>query len=236
MIPRPRNLILAFALVFAMGLAVAVALLCIPAAKDEPAESSVPASPGTSLAITEESATSSPALFPIPEESSGLQFRSRGDGTCILTGISPTADACVVIPAYTKSGERVTEIAPRAFFGNPTVTAIQIPATVSVIGPLAFSACESLMYLSVSPDNLSFCDVSGVLYTKDRTTLLLYPPRRAGGVAEIGIETLGVADMAFYGCVYLNSVRYTGSAEAWESINIGSKNYSLTAAAKEFLG
>ncbi len=236
MISRPRNLILAFALVFAMGLAVAVALLCIPAPKDKPGEAIDTEHPELGDSQTSKEAITSDPIQALPEKDSGLQFRSRGDGTCILIGISPTADACVVIPAYAESGDRVTEIAPRAFFGNTTITAVQIPATVSVIGTLAFSACENLMYLSVSPDNPAFCDVGGVLYTKDRSTLLLYPPHRAGGIAEIGVETLGVADMAFYGCVYLSSIQYAGSAEAWEAIAIGSKNYSLTAAAKEFLG
>ncbi len=234
MMTRTHTVVLAFALVFAMGMALAVAILCIPRAADEPPDTTpVETAPHVPDTLTEVSDETLPLP---PDTSNGLQFLSSGDGTCRLVGIGSCTDGCVVIPEYSPAGERVIEIAPRAFYGVPTVTAVQIPASVRTIGELAFSACENLTYISVSASSPYFCDLSGVLYTADRTTLLLYPPMRAGTKAEIGIPTVKICDMAFYGCIYLNSVEYAGTAEEWEQIVIGSKNYSLIAAAKVFLG
>lgn len=237
MLARSHTVLLAFAIVFAMGMALAVAILCIPMvsneAPNEPStELDAPSTSPKSEALTESETEPTPIL---PDVSNGLQFTSLGNGTCALTGIGVCVDACIVIPEYSPFGDRVTEIVPRALYGASTVTAIQIPASVRVIGELAFAACENLMYISVSNANPYFCDADGVLYTLDRSVLLCYPPMRAGSVAVIEAATVKISDMAFYGCVYLTSVQYQGSPEQWEQIVIGSKNYSLTAAAKTFL-
>ena len=140
-----------------------------------------------------------------------------------------------MIPEFSPFGDRVVEIAPRALYGVSTVTAIQIPASVRVIGELAFAACQNLIYISVSSQNPYFCDAEGVLYTFDRSVLLAYPAMRAGSVATIDAVTQKISDMAFFGCVYLKTVCYQGSPAQWEEIAIGTKNYSLIAASKTFL-
>ena len=233
MLARSHTVVLAFAVVFAMGMALAVAILCIPAIEPDalPLDSDPSTEPPTTPVESESEDT--PVL---PDMSNGLQFTSLGDGTCALTGIGVCIDACVVIPEFSPFGDRVVEIAPRALYGVSTVTAIQIPASVRVIGDLAFAACENLIYISVSAQNTAFCDAEGVLYTLDRSVLLAYPAMRAGEVATISTETARIADMAFFGCVYLKSICYQGSAAEWEKIAIGSKNYSLIAASKTFLG
>ncbi len=233
MLNRSHSLFLICGLVFALGMAFAVALLCIPRAEDKPITET--AAPYTSIPESEGTSpeTEAPSL---PVSKYSLAFRSLGDGTAAVAGIGSYPDSCVVIPEFAPNGDRVTEIAPRAFYGLSGITAIQIPASVRSIGALAFAACESLTYISVSASNESFCDVEGVLYTKDRTSLLLYPPMRAGTVAHITAETVQIADMAFFACKFLTRIEYNGSAAAWEAINIGSKNYSLAACAKEFTG
>ncbi len=233
MIARSHTVLLAFAVVFAMGMALAVAILCIPMVSDKPPAVEDTASDFSSTHTPESVTEPVPIL---PDVSNGLQFTSLGNGTCALTGIGICADACVVIPEFSPFGDRVVEIAPRALYGVPSVTAIQIPASVRLIGEYAFAACESLMYISVSAQNPCFCDLEGVLYTADRSVLLAYPAMRAGECAELGIATKKIADMAFFGCVYLKSICYQGSPEEWESISVGAKNYSLIAASKAFLG
>ena len=237
MIARSHTVLLAFAVVFAMGMALAVAILCIPMVSDKPPAAEDFATDAASAPPSELAAESATEPVPIlPDVSNGLQFTSLGNGTCALTGIGICADACVVIPEFSPLGDRVVEIAPRALCGVSSVTAIQIPASVRVIGEYAFAACESLMYISVSAQNPSFCDLEGVLYTSDRSVLLAYPAMRAGECAELYTATKKIADMAFFGCVYLKSIRYEGSPAEWEQISVGSKNYSLIAASKVFLG
>lgn len=173
--------------------------------------------------------------LPAPEDlGNGLAFSSNGDGTCTLTGIGICEDVCIVIPEFSPSGDTVTAIATRAFWGCGQATAIQIPSTVTSIGALAFANCPNLMYISVHAENREFCDIDGILYTSDGRALLLYPPMRAGNAITISSVTTEIMEMAFYNCAYLTHIYYAGTPEQWEQIRIGSKNYSLTAAAMTF--
>lgn len=170
----------------------------------------------------------------LPDISNGLSFVSLGNGTCRVDGIGTCSDACVVIPAYSPYGECVTEIADGAFFSCATISAVQIPETVTDIGDLAFAACKNLVYISVSEQNAVYRDIDGVLYSVDESVLICYPPMHAGEDVTIRTCTTVVSDMAFYGCKYLKTVHYTGSAEQWDSVFVGAKNYSLSAAAMTF--
>ncbi len=226
--------VVVFAVLFSMALALCVALFCTASMRGEENESpaglysavlGTPAFPGES-ADAGETAAQSPL--------SGLRFSSNGDGTCLLVGVGSCTEEHIVIPESAPSGERVTAIAARAFYACSTVTAVQIPATVTEIGSLAFAACKNLSYISVSPRNPAYRDIDGVLYTSDERILLQYPPLRAGSSFTLRAGTVEIAEMAFYQCAYLKNVAFTGSAEEWEAIAIGAKNYSLTAAAKTF--
>lgn len=230
---------------FTMAAATLIALLCISNLNTE-TEPTERTDPSSDLTDTPQNETQlSPDTLqdntnPPTEDSSEtpapceLRFTSNGDGTCVLSGLGTYDDPRVVIPVFSPQGERVTSIAPMAFYQSESITAVQIPASVITIGALAFADCPNLVYVSVSTDNPYFCDVDGILYTADESTLLLYPPKRSGSEVGISACTVRIADMAFYRCAYLSLIRYGGTAEQWEKIRIGTKNYSLTAAAKEF--
>ncbi|MBQ5662051.1 MAG: leucine-rich repeat protein [Clostridia bacterium] len=258
--PLTQALMILLAIAFAVALSLTVALLCLSYAQGLPHESvdtgggRLPGQTDTRLPPLYE--TDPPAILPpidsspteseeeseeetepetlLPDVSNGLSFVSNRNGTCRVFGIGTCIDACVVIPEYAPSGERVVSVDSGAFFGCSTVTAIQIPASVVEIGDLAFSACKNLMYISVNAQNAHYRDIDGILYSKDAATLILYPPMRAGSELTIYTVTTEIAEMAFYNCAYLRAIYYTGSPEQWESISVGSKNYSLIAAAKVF--
>ena len=224
-------------------MALAVALVCISHLTEGPHEADTdwltvwepdtePIDESTQLpTVTDEPETQPPELS---DPSNGLRYVSNGNGTCRLVSIGSCTDACVVIPELSPAGDRVIELADRAFYGCATVTAVQIPSTVRRIGELAFAACPNLVYISVSTQNLDYRDIDGILYTFDERTLIQYPPRRAGSEVTIRSLTLEICDMAFYDCPYLVRVAFGGTAEQWENIRIGSKNYSLIAASKSF--
>jgi len=69
------------------------------------------------------------------------------------------------------------------------LTKVEIPAGVGLIGDKEFAAeafwCDGLKEINVSEDNPSYADVDGVLYSKDRKTLLYYPNGREDTVYEI---------------------------------------------------
>lgn len=205
-------------------------------ATDPPEEESDPEEESTSRPASTAAPTTAPeesTQAPIPA-GNGLAFASNGDGTCTLVGLGECNDVCIVIPEYSPAGDRVTSIAPRAFYACSFATAIQIPASVSSIGELAFADCDSLVFISVNVKNPYFCDVDGVLYTADLYTLLAYPAMHSGSSISINAATARISEMAFYQCAYLTHVYYSGSADQWERIEIGAKNHSLTAAAKTF--
>lgn len=163
-------------------------------------------------------------------DSTGLTFTSNGNGTCTLTSIGACKDICIVIPATSPAGDKVTAIGSQAFYNCTTITVVQIPTSVTTIGHLAFGGCTNLIYLTVSTGNYSYKDIGGVLYTADGKTLVHYPAGSASSSVSIPASVNKIEDMAFYGCKALKSVRYGGTQDAWSRIAVGSMNYSLNAA------
>ena len=238
--PQSQGLHLTLVFSFAIALSFAVAAVCVSHLREEPSflpkETASEPSATQTESDTRPEETESESEAEDTEAPGGLRYASRGDGTCRLVSIGSCADACVVIPELAPTGDRVTAIDARAFYGSSTVTAVQIPASVRQIGELAFANCPNLLYISVSPQNATYCDIDGVLYTADERTLIQYPAKRAGEEVLIRGVTVEICDMAFYNCATLCRVTFAGSAEQWETIRIGIKNYSLTAAAKRFEG
>ncbi len=237
-----QTFLIILAIVFAIALALTIAMISLSYMRVESEDTRPPVTDttrplpqSTTLWLPE---VTTPEVTTVPEEitmpSNSLSFASAGDGTCTVVGIGSCTDACVVIPAYSPAGDKVTTVAARALYGQKQINAIQIPATVEHIGALAFANCPNLVYISVSDQNEEYCDIDGILYTSDGRELLLYPPMRAGASVTISLVTTEIAEMAFYNCAYLSHVYYTGTPEQWERISIGAKNYSLAAAAKTF--
>ena len=163
-------------------------------------------------------------------DSTGLTFTSNGNGTCTLTSLGTCRDICVVIPATSPSGDKVTAIGSQAFYNCTSMTVVQIPASVTSIGHLAFGGCTNLVYITVSSGNNAYKDIGGVLYTADGKTLVHYPAGAGASSVNIPASVNKIEDMAFYGCKSLKTVRYGGTQDAWSRIAVGSMNYSLNAA------
>ena len=228
------------AVVFAIALALTIAIIFISTIQDQAEEPVYPPEWSQPFISNEPLLTSLPA--PSEEEVSvttldlgnGLAFESNRNGTCSLVGIGSCIEQFIIIPKYSPSGDLVVSISSRALMGCESATAVQIPESVTSIGAMAFADCKNLVYISVSKYNPSYCDVDGVLYTADGERLLHYPAMHAGSSLYLPKTVIEIADMAFYRCAHLSSIRYEGTAEDWHMIDIGSKNYSLTAASIVF--
>lgn len=85
-------------------------------------------------------------------------------------------------------GAPVTKIADFAAVNIESIEVINIGKNVKEIGNWAFENNQNLKAFNVSDDNPYFCDVDGVLFTKDMKTLLFYPLARG---VEIKEETNG---------------------------------------------
>lgn len=135
---------------------------------------------------------------------------------------------CLDIPSiFHKNGRnyKVVGIAESAFFDVNNLRDVFLPETIVEIGENAFGCCnslkdfcfpenvknitasivfgESLQNVYVENENPYYCDVDGIVFTKDMKKLVYYPLGREGesykipkGVQEIGLQ-------AFEGCDYL---------------------------------
>ncbi len=157
--------------------------------------------------------------------------------------------------------EGLQTIGDAAFYGCRSLTEITIPASVTSIGDEAFVACSSLKAISVAQDNSNYSSLSGVLFSKDRLTLLAYP----AGCDDIysipsGITTIGpwafchcanleqvslpssvrrIGQASFYGCKKLSAIRLPAGLSAiglWAFSECGSLRQVTLPASLEELG
>ncbi len=69
----------------------------------------------------------------------------------------------------------VTEIREYTFNGDEKIETIYIGADVEKISGKAFYSCWNLEAVFVDENNPYYCDIDGVLYSKDMTELIFYP-------------------------------------------------------------
>ncbi|MBQ7698552.1 MAG: leucine-rich repeat protein [Paludibacteraceae bacterium] len=104
----------------------------------------------------------------------------------------------VVIPAS------VTTIGNYAF-AYTGLTSVVIPESVTTIGEGAFAAAY-LTTIDVDANNPNYCSVDGVLFNKDKTTLILYPIDNSRTTYSIPNSVTKIGTYAFFGCYNLTSI------------------------------
>ena len=141
--------------------------------------------------------------------------------TTIGVGAFSTCDALTSV-----SMPVVTTIGDDAFLSCRNLTSVDIPASCTSIAGNPFQGCKSLEEIVVDENNPNYSSADGVLYDKDKTTLIGWPT--AEGEIDImpSVTTIGngafiycsaltsvsmpsvttIGDGAFYGCSALTSV------------------------------
>ena len=101
--------------------------------------------------------------------------------------------------------DSVTTIGDEAFYGCGSLTNITFGENMSTLGQSPF-ASSSLISITVPKGNQTYRSDNGVLFSKDRTTLVQWPPGREAGDYSIpdGIEL--IASNAFHTCIGLTSI------------------------------
>ena len=178
---------------------------------------------GEATIVAENRGRFSCAVSPSPKGSLTIPS-TLGDAK--VTGIGPDAfNGCVGLKSVTIP-ESVTDIGERAFWGCKitslalpsalrgiggntfracaNLTTVSIPASVANIGGGSFSDCSGLKQINVVADNQKYVSVDGVLYTKDRTKLVMCP----GGATSVTIQecVTSIGQTAFEGCCGLTAV------------------------------
>ena len=106
--------------------------------------------------------------------------------------------------------ESVTSIGDGAFNGCTKLTSITIPDGVTSIGTNAFNGCSGLTDITVDSNNPYYCSESGVLFNKDKTTLICYPAGKTDSSYKIPDEVTSIEYAAFEACTGLTSITIGG--------------------------
>ncbi|MGN0518859.1 MAG: leucine-rich repeat protein [Acutalibacteraceae bacterium] len=112
-------------------------------------------------------------------------------------------------------GDNVTYIGPDAFSGCD-ISTLNLGRKIKTITSTSFFDCEKLTSVTVDKNNQYYKSKDGVLYTKDMSTLILYPCNKSGTQFNIPNSVTKINDYAFISNLNLknidipNSVRYIG--------------------------
>lgn len=104
--------------------------------------------------------------------------------------------------------DSVTTIGIEAFAGCTSLREIVILDGVTEIGPYAFDACTSLTSIDVEINNEFYSSLNGVLYNKEKTTLIHYPAGKIDPSFVIPNSVTSIVPYAFSGCISLQSVTF----------------------------
>ena len=105
----------------------------------------------------------------------------------------------------------VTEIGWSSFEDCRDLTLVTIPSSVTEIGDGAFAGCCGLKSIEVESGNKNYCAESGVLFTKDKATLICYPKGKPGESFTIPSSVTQIGGGAFGGCIGLTEVTIPSS-------------------------
>lgn len=147
-----------------------------------------------------------------------IKYKADGDNL-IVTSVPDNVTLPEIVIPDEHDGKPVTGIDDFAMVNLENVTKITIGKNVSEIGLWAMENNKRVTAIEVDGENEYFCDLDGVLYTKDMKTLLFYPMAR--DIADVkddsgntvksisyeipeGVET--VRTKAFYKCSDIRSL------------------------------
>ena len=222
-----------------LGLLVVIICSCVILANPtevsakEPTEEKTNIAQNTPTQEAESASTPEQSVTIEKSYSTGLTFRSNGNGSCAVSGLGSCKDSYLLIPPQSPSGDVVTEILAGAL-ESTAITAIEIPAGVTTLSADAFAGCSRLAHVRIVAGNKSFLVEDGALYTADGKTLLYCPVARASRELTMHASLTRIAAGAFACCPTLTTVHFAGSTADWRNIQIGDDNDALYEAAFKF--
>lgn len=113
------------------------------------------------------------------------------------------------------------------------VKSLVLPASLTTLENLAFDGNQDLESVTVAPGNQEFCAVDDVLFTKDKSALILYPAKKAGESYVIPDTVKKVGTNAFSYNAQLKRVTIPASVK---QLGAGAFQYCSNLASVTFLG
>ena len=113
----------------------------------------------------------------------------------------------------------LTKIGKEAFYACSSLTEITLPKKLINIGENAFCFCKALKEIKVEAGNTTFTSIDGVLFNKEKTTLLTFPFANTANY-QVPVGTTKIAPSAFSECNKLASIQFPNTL-----IEIGSEAF-----------
>jgi hypothetical protein len=99
-------------------------------------------------------------------------------------------------------------------FGScSSLVSIDIPISVTGINAGVFHSCSNLSSINVENENTKYFSEDGVLYNKEKTTIVRYPEGKTGNSYVIPNSVTTIGENAFYNCFALITVTIPNSVK-----------------------
>jgi hypothetical protein len=141
-----------------------------------------------------------------------LTYKVEGETVAVIS-CDKNATGELVIPS-TYEGKPITSIGDEAFYGCSGLTSVTIPANVTSIGDRAFEDCSGLTNIGVDDGNTKYTSQDGVLFDKNKTSLVQFPAGKIGHYS-IPDSVTSIRAEAFASCSSLTSVTIPNSVTSF---------------------
>ena len=102
--------------------------------------------------------------------------------------------------------EGITSIGDSTFGRCSALTTVNIPASLTNMGDWVFDACTALTQINVASGNTAYCSENGILFNKDKTTLICYPAGKPETDYTIPSSVTVIGKNAFSNCVAITTL------------------------------
>ncbi len=118
-----------------------------------------------------------------------------------LIGLQQPISGEYIIPS------KVRKIRDNAFrYNAKDIERVVIHSKVNSIGESVWAECPNLQSIEVAADNPYYCSEDGVLYNKEKTCILRYPPKKDGISYIVPNSVTEIAPCSFYACELLTNI------------------------------
>ena len=115
--------------------------------------------------------------------------------------------------------DSMTSVDMRIFLNSKKLEKVVIPASIIDLGEKPFSICQALKEIVISEDNPVFSSVNGVLFDKNKETLLKYPDAKENTEYTVPGTVKIIKDSAFNGADNLRTVKVPSGVTTIETGN-----------------